>query len=156
MRLLVPSTPGHWLTARHLIEAYAQSLGVDLCFQNFDDEIEHLAEQYGPPKGAFLLAEAEGRAIGCVGLRPYDESIGEIKRLYVDPSGRGHGVGRTLAKGIIERGRELGYARLVLDTLPSMTEARALYTSLGFAPIDPYRYNPVEGTSFLALTLRPR
>ena len=88
-----------------------------------------------------------------MGLRTYDESSGEIKRLYVDPSGRGLGAGRALAKGIIERGRELGYARLVLDTLPSMTQARALYTSLGFTPIPPYRFNPVEGTSFLALTL---
>ena len=153
MNLFAPSSPEDWLTARHLIEAYAQSLGVDLCFQNFDDEIEHLAEQYGPPTGAFLLAEVNGRVIGCVGLRRYDESSGEIKRLYVDPSGRGAGSGRELAKAIIERGRKLGYARLVLDTLPSMTEARALYTSLGFVPITAYRHNPIAGTSFLALNL---
>ena len=153
MKLFAPSSPEDWRTARGLIEAYAASLGVDLCFQNFDDEIEHLSEQYGPPRGAFLLAEVNGRAIGCVGLRRYDESSGEIKRLYVDPPGRGHGAGRALTQAIIARGRELGYARLVLDTLPSMTEARALYTSLGFVSIQPYRHNPIEGTSFLALNL---
>lgn len=153
MKLFAPSSPEDWRTARRLIEAYAASLGVDLCFQNFDDEIEHLPEQYGPPGGAFLLADVGGRALGCVGLRRHDESTGEIKRLYVDPSVRGVGAGRGLAKGIIERGRELGYTRLVLDTLPSMTEARALYTSLGFTPIPPYRINPVAGTSYLALTL---
>jgi GNAT superfamily N-acetyltransferase len=153
VKLFAPSSPEDWRTARRLIEAYAASLGVDLCFQNFDDEIEHLSEQYGPPRGAFLLAAVDGRALGCVGLRHYDESSGEIKRLYVDPSGRGVGAGRELAKAIIARGRELGYARLVLDTLPSMTEARALYTSLGFVPITAYRHNPVEGTSFLALNL---
>jgi GNAT superfamily N-acetyltransferase len=154
VRLIQPSTAAHWQDARRLIEAYAASLGLDLSFQNFAEEIERLSTEYGPPRGAFLLAEVEGRAIGCVGLRAFDEATGEIKRLCVDPAARGHGAGRALAEAIVARGRELGYTRLVLDTLPSMGEARALYLSLGFTPITPYRFNPVPGTSFLELKLR--
>jgi GNAT superfamily N-acetyltransferase len=154
IHLFEPSAPAHWQEARCLVEAYAASLDLDLSFQNFDDEIERLPTEYGPPRGAFLLAEASGRAIGCVGLRAFDPTTGEIKRLYVDPAARGLGAGRALAEGIVARAREIGYARLVLDTLPSMSEARALYVRLGFAPIAPYRFNPVPGTSFLELRLR--
>lgn len=153
--LLQPYTPAQWGEARRLIEAYAASLGVDLSFQNFAEEIEHLPVEYGPPKGAFLLAEAGGRVVGCIGLRAFDEATGEIKRLYVDRAARGLGAGRALAEGIVARGREIGYTRLVLDTLPTMSEAQALYVSLGFTPIEPYRFNPVSGTSFLELKLRP-
>ena len=151
--LLPPSTPAQWREARRLIEAYAASLGVDLSYENFAQEIEHLPVEYGPPNGAFLIAEAGGRAIGCVGLHAFDDTTGEIKRLYVDPAARGLGAGRALAERIVARGREIGYTRLVLDTLPTMSEAQALYASLGFIPIEPYRFNPVPGTSFLALKL---
>ncbi|MCI0451075.1 MAG: GNAT family N-acetyltransferase [Candidatus Latescibacteria bacterium] len=154
MTLFEPFTPEHWRDARRLIETYAASLNVDLSFQNFGEEIEHLSIEYGPPNGAFLLAEASDRAIGCVGLRAFDETTGEIKRLYVDPAARGHGAGRALAEAIVARGREIGYARLVLDTLPTMGAAQALYVALGFTPIEPYRFNPVPGTAFMELNLR--
>ena len=153
LTLLQPSTPAQWRVARRLVEAYAASLGVDLSFQNFAEEIEHLPIEYGPPEGAFLIAEAGRRAIGCVRLRAFDPARGDIKRLYVDPAARGLGAGRALAEGIVARGREIGYTRLVLDTLPTMSEAQALYVSLGFTSIEPYRFNPVPGTSFLALKL---
>ena len=149
-----PDTAADWNDARRLVDAYAASLNLDLSFQNFADEIEHLSTEYGPPTGAFLLAEANGRRVGCVGLRAFSDATGEIKRLYVEPSARGLGAGRALAEGIVELGRELGYTRLVLDTLPSMGEAQALYLSLGFQPIAPYRFNPVPGTAFLELLLR--
>ena len=149
-----PDTPADWNDARRLVEAYASSLNLDLSFQNFADEIEHLAAEYGPPAGAFLLAEANGCRVGCVGLRAFSGATGEVKRLYVEPSARGLGAGRALANGIVTRGRELGYTRLVLDTLPSMGEAQALYASLGFQPIAPYRFNPVPGTAFMELHLR--
>lgn len=154
VHLLRSESPSDWQHARRLVEAYAASLNIDLSFQNFADEIERLSIEYGPPKGAFLLAQHDDRPIGCIGLRAFDETTGEIKRLYVDPAARGFGAGRALAEGIVAKGRELGYARLVLDTLPTMNEARALYISMGFTTIAPYRFNPVAGTSFLELKLR--
>ncbi len=153
LRLLPADSPEAWATARRLVEEYAAALGVDLDFQNFAAEVEHLPREYGPPGGAFLLAEINGVAVGCVGLRRLEEGVCEMKRLYVAPAGRGHGIGRALAEGIIARARELGYARMVLDTLPSMQTAQALYAALGFRPIPAYRHNPVPGAAFLELRL---
>lgn len=154
MRTLAPRSQAHWRQARLLIEEYAASLGVDLSFQNFGRELEHLADEYAAPAGAFLLAEHDGAWLGCVGLRRFADGVGEIKRLYVRPAARGRGVGRLLAEGVVAAARKIGYARLLLDTLPSMKEAQSLYTSLGFKPIPPYRFNPVEGTAYLELQLR--
>jgi ribosomal protein S18 acetylase RimI-like enzyme len=151
VQLVRAVTPHDWAEARRLIEEYAASLGVDLCFQNFDEEIEHLAVHYGAPRGALLLALADNDAVGCVGLRAHDDATGEIKRLYVAPAARGMALGRTLASAIIQTARECGYRRLVLDTLPTMQAAQSLYTSLGFQTIEAYRYNPVQGTVFMEL-----
>ena len=155
VRLVRAVTPHHWAQARRLIEEYAASLGVDLCFQNFDEEIEHLSSHYGPPRGALLLAVDGEEAIGCVGLRAYDDTTGEVKRLYVAPAARGRDLGRALAGAIVAIGRENGFQRLVLDTLPGMQAAQALYRSLGFRAMDAYRFNPVAGTVFMELDLRP-
>lgn len=152
-RFFSPASPDEWGRARRLIEAYAEALGIDLSFQGFAEEIERLPVEYGPPRGCFLIAERDGRAVGCVGLRQFVGTTGEIKRLYVSPDARGLGLGRALAQQIIARAHTMGYTRLVLDTLPSMGEARALYLSMGFKPIQPYRYNPIVGTSFLELPL---
>jgi len=152
--LVQPATAQQWQQARGLVEAYAASLGVDLSFQDFAHELEHLHTEYGPPSGAFLLAQREdGVVLGCVGVRRFGAGVAEMKRLYVTPAGRGHGVGRRLAKAAIDVARSAGYSRLVLDTLPSMTEARSLYRSLGFTATSAYRFNPVEGTAFLELRL---
>jgi GNAT superfamily N-acetyltransferase len=153
IQLAQPASDRDWRQARELIEEYAASLGVDLSFQDIAHELDGLATEYAPPDGAFLLAEQNGMCVGCVGVRWFSEHTGEIKRLYVRPQGRGHGVGRLLAEGIIAAARDLGFRRLLLDTLPSMTEARALYMSLGFRPIEAYRFNPVPGTAFLELKL---
>lgn len=153
VQLLRPDTTARWGEARRLVEEYASSLNLDLSFQNFANEIEHLPTDYGPPKGAFLLAEANGLLVGCVGLREFSKTTGEVKRLYVLPAARGCGAGRALAERIVALGKQLGYTRLVLDTLPAMNEAQSLYLSLGFAPIAPYRFNPVPGTAFLELLL---
>jgi GNAT superfamily N-acetyltransferase len=142
-----------WRQARELVEEYAATLNVDLAFQNFAQEIESLEREYGPPTGGFLLAAVNGVSVGCVGVRRFSERTGEVKRLYVRPEGRGRGVGRRLAEGIIAVGKDLGFSRLLLDTLPSMAEAHALYVTLGFTPIDAYRFNPVPGTAFLELKL---
>jgi putative acetyltransferase len=152
-RLCSASTEQEWKAARVLIEEYAASLGVDLCFQDFGEEIEHLPAHYGPPRGVMLLAMDGDKAIGCVGLREHNRTTGEVKRLYVAPSERGRALGRALAVAVIDVARALGYRRLVLDTLPSMAAAQALYASLGFQPIDAYRYNPVRGAVYMALDL---
>ena len=154
IRLAAPRSDDDWRAARRLIEEYAAALNVDLCFQNFAHELEHLASEYGPPAGAFLLAEEDGARLGCVGLRRFAERTGEVKRLYVAPAARGRGVGRLLAEGIVAEAKRLGYADLVLDTLPDMKAAQSLYASLGFRPAPPYRHNPVAGTVFLQLALR--
>lgn len=153
IRLLQPQSAREWRLARTLIEEYAASLGLDLSFQDIAHELEHLAAEYGPPAGAFLLAEEGGSQLGCVGLRHFSAGAGEIKRLYTVPGARGRGLGRALAEAIVARGRELGYERLLLDTLPAMQDAQRLYLSLGFKPTAAYRYNPVAGTAFLELRL---
>lgn len=151
--LVIPDDAGRWSQARRLIEEYAATLDVDLSFQDIGHELERLPAEYGPPGGAFFLAEKDGRAIGCAGLRRFSAQAAEMKRLYVAEAARGLGVGRRLAEEVIAAARRLGYARLLLDTLPSMRDAQRLYLSLGFAPIAPYRNNPVAGTAYFALDL---
>jgi GNAT superfamily N-acetyltransferase len=154
IRLAQQKSEEGWRQARQLIEEYAASLNLDLSFQNFAHELEHLTSEYAPPAGAFLLAEEKGVYVGCVGMRQFSDGIDEIKRLYVIPAARGRGVGRLLATGIVPAAKQLGYTRLLLDTLPSMQEAQSLYVSLGFKPTAAYRFNPVPGTAFLELDLR--
>ena len=151
--LVRPDSLELWDAARRLVEEYAASLDVDLGFQDFEHEIASLPREYGPPDGAFLLADREGVFLGCVALRKWGEGC-EMKRLYVRPEGRGLGVGRVLAESIIDEARRLGYERMLLDTLPSMSKAQGLYAALGFRPVAPYRYNPVPGTTFMELKLR--
>ena len=136
-----------------LIQEYAAALNVDLCFQNFAEEIANLPSIYGPPRGCLLLARLNGKAVGCVAIRNQRDSVCEMKRLYVNPRGRKAGLGRRLAESAIEHARGLGYAQLVLDTLPDMLEAQSLYRSLGFREIEAYYQNPVAGVRYLALNL---
>ena len=152
--LIRPQSDEEWREAHRLIEEYASSLNLDLSFQNFAHEMAHLPEEYAPPVGTFLLAREDGLSVGCVGVRRFDDAVGEIKRLYVIPAARKRGVGRLLAEGIVDAARQLKYTRLLLDTIPSMKEAQALYLSLGFKPTEAYRFNPVPGTAFLQLELR--
>lgn len=153
MRLLQATTPREWDEAQRLVREYAASLNVDLSFQNFDHELQHFTTEYAPPAGAFILAEDTGQYVACIGLRRFSEGIGEIKRLYVVPAGRGLGLGRLLVERIIVTARQAGYSSLLLDTLPFMKEAQSLYVALGFRPTAPYRYNPVAGSAFLRLDL---
>jgi ribosomal protein S18 acetylase RimI-like enzyme len=147
-------TESHFASARVLFLEYAASLGVDLCFQDFDSELASLAQQYAPPSGCLLLAMVGDDATACVALRRWDDDVCEMKRLYVQPTMRGSKLGRRLAEEIIDEARRIGYKRMRLDTLPSMGEAQSLYRSLGFREVDAYRFNPVAGTVYMELELR--
>ena len=153
IELLQPQSEADWLQARQLIEEYAASLQLDLEFQNFAHELAHLAAEYSPPTGAFLLATEQGAALGCVGVRRFSGHDGEIKRLYVVPVARGRGIGVLMARRIMAEARKLGYTRLLLDTLPAMREAQSLYASLGFKRTSPYRFNPLPGAAYFELLL---
>ena len=152
-RLIRPVSPADWIEGRRLVEEYIASLGMDLSFQDLGRELDELSVEYGPPAGEFLLAEIDGVRVGCAGLRRFNDGVGEMKRLYTVPAVRGRGVGRLLAQGVVAAARERGYGRLVLDTLPLMAEAQALYRSMGFRTMAPYRFNPIAGTTFLELEL---
>lgn len=145
--------PADLATVRRLFRDYADRLDVDLCFQGFDAELAQLPGRYAPPAGQLLLAWRGDEAVGCVALRPLDARVGEMKRLYVSPQARGEQLGRRLVEQLCQAARDAGYERLVLDTLPSMAAAQALYRSIGFRPAEAYGFNPVPGAAFLSLDL---
>jgi ribosomal protein S18 acetylase RimI-like enzyme len=143
----------HYKQVRELFLEYADSLGIDLGFQNFNSELKNIPGEYALPEGCILLAMYEEQAVGCVALRKIDENICEMKRLYVKPDFKGKGIGRNLASAIIKEAKNRGYRFMRLDTLPTMKQAISLYRSLGFYSIEPYRFNPIEGAMYMELNL---
>lgn len=158
---------------RELFEEYGASLGFDLCFQGFAEELATLPGRYAPPAGGIWLAVAEtetgqqtggvsatggvgasGGVLGCIALRPLDVGVGErvaeIKRLYVRPAARGTGAGRRLAERAVAAAEAHGYERIVLDTLATMIAAMSLYRSLGFEETGAYYPNPLPGVVYFA------
>jgi GNAT superfamily N-acetyltransferase len=147
--MIRPATIADLDEVRTMLREYAAWLEIDLCFQNFEQELVRLPGEYAPPRGRLLIAEGAG----CVALRPIDEEICEMKRLYVRPDHRGTGLGRSLIHAIIDEARAAGYCRMRLDTMPKMDSAQRLYAGLGFRDIPAYRYNPEPGARFLELVL---
>ena len=142
---------------RTIFREYAAGLGVDLCFQNFEEELAGLPGDYAAPRGALLVARVDGQLAGCCALRALDGSdypnACEMKRLYVRDAFRGLGLGRQLAEAALDAARRAGYDCVLLDTLDDMEAARALYEDLGFAAIPPYYHNPIAGAHYLKATL---
>jgi ribosomal protein S18 acetylase RimI-like enzyme len=155
MLIVAAQIPTDLSAITQLFRAYAASLPIDLGYQGFDGELATLPGKYAPPQGALLIArDANGAAIGCVAMRPLDEAgVCEMKRLYVAPEGRGLGLGKQLARAIIEAASAAGHHEMRLDTLATMHEAQALYRALGFTEIRPYYDSPVENTVFMRLML---
>lgn len=151
--LFTLSAPSEMEPVRQIFREYAQGLGVDLCFQDFENELATLPGEYAPPRGALLLATVDGQLAGCCALRPMDVSdypnAAEMKRLYVRRAFRGLGLGRQLAEATLDEARQAGYTSVLLDTLDDMEAARGLYEDLGFGEIPPYYHNPVPGAHYL-------
>ena len=152
-----PDSPP-WLDAtRTIFREYADGLGIDLSFQDFDAELAGLPGVYAAPAGALLLALVDGQVAACGALRPlpdvdYPDAC-EMKRLFVRRAFRGFGLGRMLAQALIDRATQAGYSTMLLDTLDDMEAARSLYATLGFEEIPPYYFNPVAGAHYLKVDL---
>ena len=151
--IISASTIKHIQMIRKLFREYEEFLQVDLCFQQFEEELNDLPGNYTAPQGALLLAMVGGRAAGCVAMRPLDEGICEMKRLYVRPAYLGLGIGGQLARTVIEQARDAGYTHMYLDTLEKLRPALTLYRSLGFAERPAYYDNPLPGVVYLELRL---
>jgi GNAT superfamily N-acetyltransferase len=150
-------TPADLAQAAEAFREYAASLGIDLCFQNFDVELATLPGEYAAPAGRLLLAFVDGRLAGCGGLRPLTDvdyaNACEMKRLFVRPAFRRFGLGRLLAQALLDEARSVGYSAMLLDTLDDMEAARELYATLGFEEIPPYYFNPIPGAHYLKADL---
>jgi putative acetyltransferase len=154
MKFVQAQSPEEIEIARALFREYAAGLNIDLCFQNFDQEVAGLPGNYAPPAGRLLLAIEGEQIAGCIALRPIGDGDCEMKRLYVRPEFRGKDLGKRLVTTLIDAARQIGYKRMLLDTLPGkMDQAIALYRSLGFREIAPYYNNPVAGALFMELGL---
>jgi GNAT superfamily N-acetyltransferase len=154
MNLVQAQTPDQINLVRALFREYEAWLGINLCFQNFEKELAELPGAYAEPDGRLLLAYHNGELAGCIALRKIGEGTCEMKRLFVRDVFRGRGVGRSLIETIIRNAKEMGYERMLLDTLPpKMNDAIALYRSRGFKEIPAYYHNPVPGAIFMELGL---
>jgi GNAT superfamily N-acetyltransferase len=157
IRLQTPDTAEALDAARAILREYAESLGIDLCFQGFEGELAALPGDYAPPAGTLLLAYVDGELAGCGAVRPLPDvdyaNACEMKRLYVRRAFRRFGLGRILAQALLDAALQAGYSVMLLDTLDDMEAARELYASLGFENIPPYYFNPLPGAHYLKVEL---
>lgn len=161
MQIRQADTPVLWAQVDRLIREYLAELPFEIDFQDLDRELAELPLEYGPPHGAALLAfdatdpDTDAGVAGVAGVRRFNASDAELKRMYVVPAARGTGVGKALGEAAVATARALGYQRLLLDTVDTMVAAIATYTGLGFVEIKPYRHNPLPGARYFALSLLP-
>ncbi|MEO8023848.1 GNAT family N-acetyltransferase [Polaromonas sp.] len=157
IEFITPATPAQLDATRAIFREYAEQLGVDLCFQNFHEELINMPGEYATPQGCLILALVDGEIAGCCAMRSLDAvdypNACEMKRLYVRNGFRRLGLGRQLAEEVLNAARVAGYHSLLLDTLNDMEAARALYEDLGFKDIPPYYHNPIAGAHYLKVDL---
>lgn len=144
--------PEHFAAATALFKEYANWLGIDLCFQNFDEELLELPVMYGPPKGSIFLCREGDEIFGCVAVRQKGEGIAELKRMFVQTKYQRSGAGNLLLNRALDFAKEAGYKLIRLDTLSHMTPAINLYKKAGFYEIEPYYFNPEKGAVFFEKT----
>lgn len=138
---------------REIFIEYADFLKVDLCFQDFEKELQTLHKVYSLPKGCIILAKEDTQVMGCIALKPIGEGVCEMKRLYVRPAARGKSLGNQLVDELIDFAKKAGYKTMKLDTISSLKEAIGLYHSKGFVKTEPYVYNPLSDVLYFELTL---
>ena len=140
---------------KELASEYVSSLPFELDFEDFARELRELPGDYAPPGGLLIVAVWDGNPAGCVALRPFDGKTCEMKRMYVRPEFRGHGLGRAIAERAVAEARRIGYEKMRLDTVASLKEANRMYEGMGFREIAPYRHNPRPDARYFELTLAP-
>ena len=149
-----PATEDDLPRIRQLVRDYVEWIALDLAFQEIDAEIDGLPGDYAPPRGKLLVACTDGgEPVAMIAMRPCEDTIVEMKRLYVSPPARGHGLARALIARLLDEARALGYREMRLDTLPMMGDAQVLYAAMGFVDIPPYYDTPIAGTRFMAKRL---
>jgi carbonic anhydrase len=152
----IAKTAKDFLTGKDLILEYAGWLKMDLCFQNFDYEINNLKEMYSVPNGGLILASINNKTIGVAGIRKFQDNVCELKRMYVKEDFRNSGIGRLILEYAIKSARKLGYDKIKLDTDASMKAAIKIYLDYGFVEIPEYRYNPSESAKYFELELKKK
>ncbi len=145
---IAEATEKDMLNVGKLFREYQEWLGIDLCFQGFEEELATLPGRYASPKGVILIAIEDREVVGCVGIRPIMENEAELKRLFVKPGYQGHGIGKRLFHTAMSKAKRIGYTSIVLDTLPTMQTAKLLYVAYGFKKIPAYYRNPEEGVEY--------
>ena len=148
-----PATAADIPAVREMLREYVDWIGLDLAFQEIDQELAGLPGEYAPPRGALFVVPGGEGLIAMIGLRPLEGTIAEMKRLFVRPAARGQGLAKLLIVRVLDEARRLGYTELRLDTLPMMGDAQALYAAMGFADIEAYYDTPITGTRFMAKRL---
>ncbi|MEH6738251.1 MAG: GNAT family N-acetyltransferase [Sulfitobacter sp.] len=111
--------------------------------------MDALETEHARPQGIILLAELDGAPVGCAMTHALDPQTSEIKRVFVAPEARGHGIARKLIDALMDQARTDGYSRVVLDTSVNLGPARALYANLGFSERGPYQDTPEDALPHL-------
>ncbi len=154
LEIIYAKTDEEVQTAKMLFEEYAEWLGMDLGFQNFQEELVSMPGKYAGPAGGLLIAKYDGEIAGCGAVRKLEDGVCEMKRLFVREKFRGKGIGKALAERIVAEARKIGYKKMRLDTDGQrMFKAMAIYKSMGFVEIEAYYHNPYDGVVYLELEL---